>query len=210
VDYRTLNALTIKDRFPLPTIDELLDELGKAQVFSKLDLTSGFHQIRLQPQDCHKTAFRTHDGHYEYRVMPFGLCNAPATFQATMNEIFRPLLRRGRVVPDPAKVQAVMDWPVPKNLKALRGLLGLSGFYRKFIRGYATIALPLTGLLKKDAFKWSPEAEASFEQLKQALVTAPVLALPIFTEQFIVQTDASGSAMGAVLLQQGHPIAFFS
>jgi hypothetical protein len=200
--------------------------------------------------------------------MPFGLCNAPATFQATMNEIFRPLLRRsvivffddilvfsldedthiqhldevftilsthhfflkpskgafaqtqidylghvvskGTVAPDPAKVQAVLDWPVPKNLKALRGFLGLSGFYRKFIRNYASIALPLTSLLKKDAFKWISEAAVAFEQLKQALVTAPVLTLSDFTEQFIVQTDASGSAMGAVLIQSGHPIAFFS
>ncbi|MCI37287.1 hypothetical protein A2U01_0058511, partial [Trifolium medium] len=120
------------------------------------------------------------------------------------------VVTKGSVAPDPAKVQAVLEWPVPLTLKALRGFLELSGFYRKFIRNYASIALPLTILLKKDAFKWSPEAETSFTQLKQALVTASVLALPNFTEQFIVQTNASGAAMGAVLLQQGHPIAFFS
>lgn len=94
VNYRALNALTIKYQFLLPTVYELLDELGLAWFFSKLDLTSGFHQIRLLPQDTPKTTLRTHDGHYEYRAMPFSLCNALATFQATMNDIFRPLLRK--------------------------------------------------------------------------------------------------------------------
>jgi hypothetical protein len=268
VDYRALNAVTVKDRFPLPTVDELLDELGSARVFSKLDLTSGFHQIRLQPQDSMKTAFRTHDGHYEYRVMPFGLCNAPATFQATMNDIFRSLLRKtvivffddilvysdteethlthleqvfsllaehhfflkaskysfaqtkvdylghivaaGTVAPDPSKVQAILDWPTPKTLKQLRGFLGLSGYYRKFIKGYASIAQPLTTLLKKDAFKWTNAAQDALDKLKRAMMEAPVLSLPDFSSHFIVQTDASGFAMGAVLLQKDHPLAFYS
>lgn len=98
VDYRTLNSLTIHDRFPLPTIDELQDELGHARVFSKLDLTYGFQQIRVVPQDIPKTTFRTHDEHYEYKVMSFGLCIAPSMFQATMNDIFRSLLRKTAII----------------------------------------------------------------------------------------------------------------
>lgn len=117
---------------------------------------------------------------------------------------------QGEVRADPKKIEAMAAWPQPKSLKQLRGFLGLTGYYRRFIRGYASLAAPLTDLLRKDAFIWTENATKAFDILKQALTSAPVLKLPNFEEEFVVETDASNSGIGAILSQQGHPIYYFS
>ena len=267
IDYRASNAATIKDRFPIPVVDELLDELHGAAIFSKLDLRSGYHQIRMCSDDIPKTAFRTHDCHFKFLVMPFGLSNASSTFQALMNSIFRPYLRKfvlgfffydilvyspslathlshletvfqvlsshsmrvklskcsfgqttidylghsisvQEVAVDNSKIQAILDWPKPQSIKGFRGFLGLTGYYRKFVRHYGMIAKPLTNMLKQGNFSWTTESTAAFNTLKQALATTPVLALPDFSTEFVIETDTSSVGIGVVLCQKGHPIAY--
>ena len=111
---------------------------------------------------------------------------------------------------DPAKVQAIHDWSVPRSARAVRGFLGLAGYYHKFVHNYGTIAVPLTALLKKDGFSWNEAAAAAFDALKTAVTSAPILATPDFSKMFVVECDASSHGFGAVLVQDGHPVAFFS
>lgn len=268
VDYRKLNTLTIKNRFPMPLVEEILDELAGATLFSSLDMTAGYHQIRMQQGDEHKTAFKTHHGHYEFRVMPFGLTNAPATFQCTMNSVLAPFLRKfamvfiddiliysatiedhlthlrlvltalkqhqfflkqskcsfaktelsylghiitaAGVATDPSKVSAMLQWPVPTNFTELRGFLGLTGYYRRFVQNYGLLAKPLTTLLRQKQFHWSETANTAFQLLKTAMTSTPVLTLPRFDIPFEVETDASDEGLGAVLMQQGKPVAYLS
>ncbi|XP_019431364.1 PREDICTED: uncharacterized protein LOC109338552 [Lupinus angustifolius] len=196
VDYRELNKDTIKDRFPIPLVDDLMDELHGSSIFSKINLRAGYHQVRMSSNYVHKIAFRTHSGHFEYLVMPFGLTNAPATFQNLMNSVFKDFLRKFLLVffDDILIYSSTIDEHLV-HLELLRGFLGLAGYYRRFVKGYGTVAKPLTEMLKKDKFKWSAEAKLSFQKVKELLTIAHVLALPDFTQQFTIEVDASGQGV---------------
>ncbi|GJR64258.1 putative reverse transcriptase domain-containing protein [Tanacetum coccineum] len=202
IDYRELNKLTVKNRYPLPKIDDLFDQLQSSSIYSKIDLRSGYHQLRVREEDILKTAFRTRYGHYEFQVMPFGLTNAPAVFMDLMN--------RGIHV-DPAKIESVKDWASPKSATEIRQFLGLAGYYRRFIEGFSKIAKPMTKLTqKKIKFDWSDKAEAAFQLIKQKLCSAPILALPEGNEYFIAYYDASIKGLGAVLMQREKVITYAS
>lgn len=274
IDYRKLNEKTIDDKFPIPQIEEILDKLGKSEYFTTLDLKSGFHQIEMDPLHKSKTAFSTDQGHFEFTRMPFGLKNAPATFQRAMNNILQDyigvicyvylddiiiigynlknhlenvekILKRlsefnlkiqldkceflrketeflGHVItqdgvkPDPTKINKILDWKLPTTQKEIKQFLGLTGYYRRFIKDYAKLAKPLTKYLKKDEIVniHNEDFKKGFEKLKQILTSDQILTYPDFDLPFILTTDASNYALGAVLSQiQGNvekPIAFGS
>ena len=274
IDYRALNEVTIKNKYPLPLMDELFDRTHGANFFTSIDLRNGFHQIAIRPEDREKTAFRTRFGHFEYTVLPMGLCNAPGTFMQLMNQTFADMLDKSvlcflddilifsrtaeehaqhlravltrlreqelyvktskcafmqrevaflghrigadglRVSPD--KIGAVQQWPQPKNVTDVRSFLGLANFYRRFVRDYSRIALPLTELTRESttAWRWGAEQQKAFDALKTALCSPPVLLVADQSKPFVLNTDACKFAIGATLQQdQGNglqPVAFFS
>ncbi|GJZ82702.1 putative reverse transcriptase domain-containing protein [Tanacetum coccineum] len=269
IDYRELNKLTVKNRYPLPRIDDLFDQLQGSSVYSKIDLRSGYHQLRVREEDIPKTAFRTRYGHYEFQVMPFGLTNAPTVFMDLMNRVCKPYLDKlvivfiddilihsknkreheehlklilellkkeelyskfskcefwipkvqflGHVIDsngihvDPAKIKSIKDWASPKSPMEIRQILGLAGYYQRFIEGFSKIAKPMTKLTqKKVKFEWGDKQEAAFQLLKQKLCSAPILALPEGSEDFIAYCDASKKGLGAVLMQREKVISYAS
>ncbi|GJR54892.1 putative reverse transcriptase domain-containing protein [Tanacetum coccineum] len=261
IDYRELNKLTVKNRYPLPRIDDLFDQLQGSNIYSKIDLRSGYHQLRVREQDISKTAFRTRYGHYEFQVMPFGLTNAPAVFMDLMNRVCKPYLDKfvivfiddiliyskdekeheehlkailellkkeqlyakfskcefwipkvqflGHVIDsrgihvDPAKIESIKDWASPKTPTEIRQFLGLAGYYRRFIEGFSKIAKSMTKLTQKGIkFDWGEKEENAFQLIKQKLCSAPILALPEGSEDFVVYCDASHKGLGVVLMQR--------
>ncbi|GBG61004.1 hypothetical protein CBR_g18600 [Chara braunii] len=264
IDYRGLDAITVKNKEPLPRIDDLLDRVQGCRYFSKIDLKSGYHKIAIRPENQHKTAFQTRYGLYEFVVMPFGLCNAPGTFQHAMNRIFHEyldkfvivylddivifsktveehvthldkvlsLLRqhkfkingekcefgRTRVLylaheisaeglkPDDAKVASIRDWPRPQFVTEMRSFLGMTGYYKTFVKNYSIVVTPLTDLTRLDTpWEWTDKCEAAFRHLTNALTHYEVLKLPDPDKPFLVTTDASQYGIGAVLAQQEGP-----
>nr|GFA74930.1 reverse transcriptase domain-containing protein [Tanacetum cinerariifolium] len=207
-----LNKLTVKNRYPLPRIDDLFNQLQGSNVYSKIDLRSGYHQLRVRDEDIPKTAFRTRYGHYEFQVMPFGLTNAPAVFMDLMNRINEKLYAKfskcdfwiktvqflGHLIDsqglhvDHAKIEAVKNWASPTTPTEIRQFLGLAGYYHRFIKDFSKIAKSLTILTQKDKkFVWGKDQEMAFQILKQKLCEASILALPEGNDDFVVYCDAS-------------------
>ncbi|GJW08929.1 putative reverse transcriptase domain-containing protein [Tanacetum coccineum] len=211
IDYRELNKLTVKNRYPLPRIDDLFDQLQGSSVYSKIDLRSGYHQLRVQEEDIPKTTFRTRYGHYEFQVMPFGLTNAPAVFIDLMNQFPGHMIDSKGIHVDPAKIESIKDWASPKSPTEIRQFLGLAGYYRRFIEGFSKITKLMTKLTqKKVKFEWSDKQETAFQLIKQKLCSAPILALPEGSRDFIAYCDASKKGLGAVLMQRDKVIAYAS
>ncbi|GJZ62706.1 putative nucleotidyltransferase, ribonuclease H [Tanacetum coccineum] len=205
IDYRELNKLTIKNRYPLPRIDDLFDQLQGSQYFSKIDLRSGYHQLRVHEDDIPKTVFRTRYGYFEFTVMPFVLTNTPVTREE--HEFLGHVINGDGIHVDPSKIEVVKNWKAPRTPSKVRSFLGLAGYYLRFIENFSKIAKSLTILTQKC---WGEEQENAFQTLKDKLCNAPVLALLDGPEDFVVYCDASGLGLGGVLMQRGKVISYAS
>ncbi|CAB5214806.1 unnamed protein product [Rhizophagus irregularis] len=219
IDFRKINQMTITDAYPLPRIDDLLEKFRVAKWFTTIDLASGYWQIEMKEEDKEKTAFICSQGLYEFNVMPFGLKNAPAIFQRTMNKIFKEYLDKfmnakknveylGHIVgtdglkPDDKKIEKIKNLKPPKNIKQIREINGLCSYYRKFVKGYSKIVKPIMELTRKNVpFVWTEKQQKALEELKEKLINYPILQHPNFEKEFILITDASGEGLGAILEQ---------
>ncbi|GKA58124.1 putative reverse transcriptase domain-containing protein [Tanacetum coccineum] len=208
IDYRELNKLTIKNRYPLPRIDDLFDQLHGARYFSKIDLRSGYHQLRVHENDIPKTAFRMRYGHFEFTVMPFGLTNAPAVFMNLMNRskdehevhlrLVLELLKKEELY---AKFSKCEFWL--QEVQFLGHVVNQNGIHVDPSK-IEVIAKPLTSLTQKNKkYEWGEEQEVAFQTLKYNLCNAPILSLPDGVEDFVVYCDASNQGLGCVLMQRG-------
>ncbi|RVW36880.1 Retrovirus-related Pol polyprotein from transposon 17.6 [Vitis vinifera] len=226
IDYRKLNRINVKNKYHLPWIDDLFDQLKGAKYFSKIDLRTGYHQLRVREEDVSKTTFRMRYGHYEFLVMPFGLTNVPIAFMDLLNRIFCAYLDQFVIVfmddiliysrsleehkqhlvgiaVDHSKVEAIQEWQRLTNVFEVRSFLGLAGYYRRFVEDFSRIAAPMTRLTRKGVkFEWNEECENVFQELKQKLTTIPMLTTPISGELFTVYCDASIVGLGCVLMQK--------
>nr|XP_034338992.1 uncharacterized protein LOC117693065 [Crassostrea gigas] len=250
-DYQRLNNSTVKDAYPLPRIDESLEQLSGYSWFSTLDVFSGYLQVELDPANKTKTAFATRRGLFQFRVMPFGPCCAPATFERLMEMVLADLqwdiclvhlddiiimgktfdemiVNLGRVFDRLLSAglrlkakkchlfqravkflghESVRNWPVPSNASEIRSFLGLCGYYRKFIKDFSKIAKCLHRLTEKGRpFVWDNDCQVAFDLLKHKPTTSPALGHPDLSKEFILDTDASRDAIGAILSQEqdGH------
>ncbi|GJW00779.1 putative reverse transcriptase domain-containing protein [Tanacetum coccineum] len=238
IDYRELNKLTVKNRYPLPRIDDLFDQLQGSSVYSKIDLRSGYHQLRIREEDIPITAFRTRYGHYEFQVMPFGLTNAPAVFMDLMNRVCKPYLDKFVIVfIDDILIYSKNKEEHEKHLKIILELLKKDQLYAKFlkcefwlksvqflghvinnkgvhvdpakVKAIQNWSAPTTPTEKNKKYEWGTEEDEAFQTLKQKLCSAPILALPEGAENFVVYCDASHKGYGAVLMQREKVIALW-
>ncbi|GKB36742.1 putative reverse transcriptase domain-containing protein [Tanacetum coccineum] len=205
----------VKNHYPLPRIDNLFDQLQGSSVYSKIDLRSGYHQLRVHEEDILKTAFRARYGHYEFQVMPFGLTNAPTIFMDLMNRVCKPYLDKFVIVfIDDIRIYSKNKKEHEDHLKAILEFLKKEELYAKFSKckfWIPKIAKSMTKLTQKGVkFDWGDKEEAAFQLIKQKLCSAPILALPEGSEDFVVYCDASHKGLGAVLMQREKVIAYAS